>query len=84
LGDRGRSVGRAEDTSEKRIHLSDESGESAIEGTSFSSLLKKIGVDTETAPYRLANSADVCTSLIRHFRHNRQTLEDFIAGVVAI
>ncbi len=77
-------MGGAEDTSDKRIHLSEESGESAVEVTSFVSLLKKIGVDTEFAPYRLAFSADVCTSLIRHFRQNRQALEDFIAGAVAI
>ena len=84
LDDRGRSVGRAEETLDKRIHLSEERGEPAIDGTSFLSVLKKIGVDTETTPYRLANSADVCTSLIRHFRQNRQALEFFIAGTVSI
>ncbi len=82
LVDRGRSVGSAEDNSEKMIHLTDERGESAVEETSFISFLKKIGVDAETAPYRLANSADVCTNLIRHFRQNRQALENFIAGTV--
>ena len=72
-------------TAERRTRINDttiEQGEIGASGITFISLLKQVGLyaDNTHSPYRLTSTTEVGNGLIRHFRKDRLSLEDFLSG----